>query len=135
MTVFSTTNVSGRVRGILASVALELAPGVYVAPKLNKRTLTSILDTLRNWFQYESNDASIAVVWRDTSAIGGISHIVFGASPIEICDLDGLLVSHRVAAVRGMQDTGQTVATMGSLTNEDRIPSAPQNAIFSTKSP
>jgi CRISPR-associated protein Cas2 len=94
MTVVVTRNASARVRGYLASAMLELAPGVYSAPQVSAAVRERIWQTLATWFDLE-RDASIVMVWAEPQMPGGQDVQVLGVPPIELVDVDGLVVSRR----------------------------------------
>ncbi|WP_460034964.1 type I-E CRISPR-associated endoribonuclease Cas2e [Methylothermus subterraneus] len=60
MTVVVTRNVSPRMRGFLASTMLELAPGVYSAPRLSPAVRARIWAVLEEWFAYEQDTSMIS---------------------------------------------------------------------------
>jgi CRISPR-associated protein Cas2 len=93
MTIIVTRNVHDRVRGFLASSMLELAPCVYSAPYTNPAVRERIWTVLADWFSAEA-DASIVMVWADPHMPGGQSVRVLGLPPVELVDLDGLIVTH-----------------------------------------
>lgn len=97
MTIVVTRNVSPRMRGFLASTMLELAPGVYSAPRLSAAVRERIWTVVREWFQAES-DASVVMVWQDSSSAGGQTVRTMGVPPVELVELDGLLVTRRERA-------------------------------------
>jgi len=86
-----TRDVAARVRGFLASVMLEAAPGVYVAPRLNRAVRERVMDVLVEW-QGELGGA-ITLLWQDGTAAGGLAVRSFGAPARELVELDGLFVS------------------------------------------
>jgi len=94
MTVVVTRNVSNRIRGFLASTMLELAPGVYGAPRLNAAVRERIWQVIKEWFAIE-RDASVVMLLDDSQVPGGMSVRVLGLPPIDLVQLDGLVVSCR----------------------------------------
>lgn len=94
MTVVVTRNVSARVRGYLASSMLELAPGVYSAPEISPAVRERIWNTLKEWFGYES-EAAIVMVWSERAMPGGQDVRTLGVPPIELVEVDGLIISRR----------------------------------------
>jgi CRISPR-associated protein Cas2 len=94
MTVVVTRNVSDRMRGFLASTMLELAPGVYASPHLNVSVRKRIWEVVSEWFLAE-NEASVVMLWGDSQKTAGMSVRVLGLPPIELRELDGLIVSFR----------------------------------------
>jgi CRISPR-associated protein Cas2 len=94
MTLAVTRNVSNRMRGFLASSMLELAPGVYSAPHLSPAVRDRIWVVLEDWFRAEK-DASVVMVWQDANMPGGQSVKTLGLPPVELVELDGLIVTRR----------------------------------------
>jgi len=94
MTVVVTRNVSDRVRGFLASSMLELAPGVYSAPRISPAVRERIWCVLSGWFPNETQ-ASIVMVWANSEMPGGQSLLTLGCPPIRITEIDGLLTARR----------------------------------------
>lgn len=94
MTVVVTRNVSDRIRGFIASTMLELAPGVYSAPRISVAVRERIWSVLQDWFSIE-RDASIVMVWSDNALPGGQSVRTLGVPPVSLVELDGLLITHR----------------------------------------
>lgn len=98
MTVVVTRNVTDRVRGFLASSMLELAPGVYSAPRISPAVRNRIWLVLSDWFPNEI-EASIVMVWVNTEMPGGQSVLSLGCPPIKITEIDGLLTTQKTAAL------------------------------------
>ncbi len=94
MTIMVTRNVSDRIRGFLSSSMLELAPGVYSAPRLSPAVRERIWKILAEWFNYET-EASAIMVWADPTMPGGQDVRTIGLPPIKLVEIDGLIVSHR----------------------------------------
>ena len=94
MTVLVTRNVSDRMRGFLASTMLELAPGVYSSPRLNVAVRERIWEVAEEWFAAE-NEASVVMLWADSQKPGGMSVRVLGLPPVELVEVDGLILSLR----------------------------------------
>ena len=94
MTVIVTRDVELRYRGFLASVMLEVAPGVYVSPNLSVSVRDRVWETLQKWFQNIGN-GSVAMIWQDARATGGLRLRNLGNPPKEIWDADGILLTKR----------------------------------------
>ncbi len=94
MTVVVTRNVPDRVRGFLASSMLELAPGVYSAPRISPAVRERIWGVLADWFVAEE-DASVVMLWADKTVPGGQTVRTLGLPPITLVELDGLIVARR----------------------------------------
>lgn|SRR5690606_33283885 len=96
MTVVVTRNVSARVRGFLASAMLELAPGVYSAPRISPAVRKRVWNILKDWFPNEQ-DASIVMIWHERDVPGGQAVLTLGTPAVEIVEVDGLLLARRDA--------------------------------------
>jgi len=94
MTVVVTRNVSSRVRGFLASVMLEVAPGVYSAPRISPAVRVRIWEVLAEWFPNEQ-EASIVMLWQERELPGGQAVRTLGTPPIQFVEVDGLMLAQR----------------------------------------
>ena len=94
MAMIVTRNVENRYRGFLASIMLEVAPGVYVAPDLSAGVRTRVWDVLTDWWE-TLRTGSIVLIWRDTQAVGNLRIETLGEPPKEIVDADGVLLVKR----------------------------------------
>ena len=94
MTVVMTRNVSSRVRGFLASAMLELAPGVYSAPRISPAVRDRVWDVLKDWFPDE-RDASLIMIWQERDVPGGQAVRTLGSPPIDFVNVDGLVLARR----------------------------------------
>jgi CRISPR-associated protein Cas2 len=103
MTVVVTRNVVPRFRGFLASVMLEIAPGVYTAPRMTKAVRERVWAVLGEWFDagaapsHSGDDAaSIVMTWFDKNAPGRQRVETLGLPPKNIVDADGVLLMARL---------------------------------------
>lgn len=94
MTIIVTRNVSARIRGFLASSMLELGPGIYSAPSFSTSVRERVWAVVDEWFQ-EEGDASVVMVWRDPAVPGDQNVRTLGLPPVEVVEIDGLLVTRR----------------------------------------
>ena len=95
MTVVVTVNVEGRYRGFLASVMLEIAPGVYTSPQMTNGIRERIWDVMARW-HHELGQGAIVMTWRDPTAVGEQRIRTLGEAPKDIVDADGMyLVKYR----------------------------------------
>lgn len=94
MTIVVTRDVADRYRGFLASVMSEIAPGVYVGADLSKAVRQRIVTVLSDWWAVLPG-GSLVVVWRDGTTPSGMGLTTLGVPPVELVDLDGLLVVRR----------------------------------------
>ncbi len=93
MTVVVTRNVPDRIRGFLASSMLEVGPGVYTGSNISAAVRDRIWDVLEAWFP--ATDSSIVMVWADARIPGGQSVRALGVPPIDLVELDGILLARR----------------------------------------
>lgn len=94
MTVVVTRNVSSRVRGFLASAMLELAPGVYSAPRISPAVRDRVWTVLKDWLPNEQ-ESSVVMIWQDRGVPGGQAVRTLGSPPIEFVNVDGLVLARR----------------------------------------
>ena len=94
MTVVVTRNVPPRTRGFLASTMLELAPGVYSAPRLSPAVRERIWEVLQSWFDPDQ-DTAIIMLWADRRLPGGQSVRTLGIPPIDLVEVDGIVLSKK----------------------------------------
>ena len=103
MTVVVTRNVAPRFRGFLASVMLEIAPGVYTGPRISKGVRERIWNVMTEWFdagattgQHPDDQASIVMTWVDKEAPGGQSIETLGVPAKKLVDADGIMLVQRL---------------------------------------
>lgn len=94
MTVIVTRNVSGRMRGLLASTMLELSPGVYSAPRISPAVRERIWSVVASWFTAE-NQASVVMIWQEHGMPGGQAVKMLGSPPLELVEVDGIVLTKR----------------------------------------
>lgn len=93
-TVVITRDVQPRYRGFLASIMLEVSPGVYVSPRLNPRVRDRIWETLKDWHGTLQR-GSVVMINRNTSAIGRMNVKILGELRNEIIDFEHLLLTRK----------------------------------------
>ncbi|MBF0627551.1 MAG: type I-E CRISPR-associated endoribonuclease Cas2 [Magnetococcales bacterium] len=94
MTIIITRQVADRFRGFLSSCMLEIAPGVYTSPRMNVAVRTRVWTVLEAWFT-ALGEGSIVLVWRDPKAPSGQSILTLGTPPVELVNVDGMILSRR----------------------------------------
>lgn len=96
LVVIVTRDVAYRYRGFLASVMLEVAPAVYISPRMNSRVRERTWEVLADWYAAEPQ-GSIVMVWRDLNETGGVGIKNLGEPSRELMEVDGLwLVKRRL---------------------------------------
>lgn len=99
MTIVVTRSVPDRFRGFLASVLLEIAPGVYTGPNLTKGVRERIWSVISGWHEALGGGeaaGAILMTWPDKSASGGQAILTLGLPAKTIVDADGVLLVHSV---------------------------------------
>ena len=94
LTVLITRDVEDRYRGFLASVMLEVAPGVYTSPYLSAGARERVWAVLTQWHSTLGRGA-ITLIYVDRGADGGLSVRSLGTPPVQPVRLDGILLSRR----------------------------------------
>lgn len=94
LVVIVTRDVADRFRGFLASTMLEVAPTVYLSPRMNTGVRSRIWDVLSDWHGAEPR-GSIVMVWRDMNETGGVGIANLGSPPRDLIEMDGLWLTKR----------------------------------------
>lgn len=90
-------DVPNRFHGFLASVMLEVAPNVFVAPRMSPGIRERVWRVMRDWHRFET-EGSLVMVWRDLNATGGVGVSHLGEPPRELVESDGMWLVRRTAA-------------------------------------
>jgi CRISPR-associated protein Cas2 len=90
-------DVPDRFHGFLASVMLEIAPNVFVAPRMNKGVRERTWKIVSEWHNQEPR-GSLVIVWRDLNETGGIGLAHLGTPSRELIEMDGMWLTRRKAA-------------------------------------
>ena len=91
MTVVVTRDVAPRFRGFLASVMLEIAPGVYTAPTMSRAVRERVWRVLSDWFA-QLGGGGIVMTWREPAAPGRQAVLTLGLPRRELAEVDGLML-------------------------------------------
>lgn len=94
MTVVVTRDVPDRYRGFLASVMLEIAPGVYTAPRMTKGVRERVWRVVEDWWG-TAPGGSVLLTWYDASERGGQAIRTLGLPPVHLHDEDGIFLACR----------------------------------------
>ncbi len=94
MTVVVTRDVADRFRGFLASCMLEIAPGVYTSPRMNRAVRERVWEVLSEWFA-ELGGGGIVMTWSEPSAPGGQQIAVLGSPSYELCEYYGVFLARK----------------------------------------
>ena len=94
MTVVVTRDVPARMRGFLASTMLELAPGVYTAARLSVAVRERVWKVIEDWYRAEPR-GTVIMLWGDNALPCGQAVRALGMPPIDLVELDGIVLSRR----------------------------------------
>lgn len=89
--VVITRGVEMRYRGFLASVMLELAPGVYASTRMSKGVRERVWDVMSEWHS-QLQTGSIVMAWREAGAPGGLKVLTLGEPPKDLVEHEGSLL-------------------------------------------
>lgn len=91
-----------RFHGFLSSAMLEIAPNVFVSPRMSPAVRERVWKVLVDWYS-NAPQGSAVIVWRDLNAAGGVGLAHLGDPPRELVEADGMwLVRRRVSAVENV---------------------------------
>lgn len=93
MTIVVTRNVPARVRGFLASVMCEIAPGVYTAPRMSRAVRERVWTVLEGWLSELVDDRGVVMTWPDRARSGGQEIRTLGGPPYHLVEVDGVFVA------------------------------------------
>jgi len=95
MTIAVTRNTPGRFNGFLASCMQEIAPGVYVAPTMQKAVRERVWTVMMEWNELLPEDAGVVLFWRNPNAPSKLSIRLLGWPKKEFVEHEGLWLTHR----------------------------------------
>lgn len=119
MVVIVTHDVPARFRGFLASVMLEIAPGVYTSPAMTAGIRERVWEVLQRWF-VALGTGSLVMTWSDPDEPGGQGLRTLGLPRREFVELDGLFTtrSEMTAEKRGMLENLQSLGAISDSSSE-----------------
>lgn len=94
MTVIATVDVATRFRGFLASCMLEIAPGIYTAPRMSRAVRDRVWSVLAEWYS-ASGGGGILMTWKDDSLPGGQAIKTLGLPARKLQKVDGIFLARR----------------------------------------
>ncbi|MDP3872865.1 MAG: type I-E CRISPR-associated endoribonuclease Cas2e [Methyloversatilis sp.] len=71
---------------------LEVAPTVFVSPRMSKGVRGRTWQVLTDWHNAEPR-GSLVMVWRDNNETGGVGLAHLGEPPRELIEIDGMWVA------------------------------------------
>ena len=109
-----TRDVEDRYRGFLGSAMLELAPGMYVHPRMSAGVRDRLWTVLSRWHG-ELTHGSIVMTWAEMASAGALGLRTLGEPAKAIIVHEGVLLVRR--PLRGAL-TGRESQDSSSLTSE-----------------
>jgi CRISPR-associated protein Cas2 len=97
MTVVVTVDVSARFRGFLASCMVEIAPGVYTAPRMTPAVRERVWAVVSDWFG-DLGGGAVVMTWREAGRPGGQGILTLGTPRKELYDAEGVILARRPLA-------------------------------------
>mgnify|MGYP001594513203 CR=1 FL=1 len=94
LTIIVTSDVQSRFHGFLGSVMVEVAPGLYVSPQLNRDARDRLWAVVSEWHE-QIQHGTITMLWLDKSCSGSIAVKTLGTPRRDLVDVDGLLLTRR----------------------------------------
>ncbi|HMN22333.1 MAG TPA: type I-E CRISPR-associated endoribonuclease Cas2e [Ottowia sp.] len=85
-----------RFHGFLSSVMLEVAPNVFVSPRMSPAVRERVWEVFVKWYR-DLPQGSAVMVWRDSNATGGVGIANLGNPPRELFEADGMWLVRRRA--------------------------------------
>jgi CRISPR-associated protein Cas2 len=95
MTVAVTRNLPGRFDGFLCSCMQEVAPGVYVAPRLKKATRERVWNVMLEWQELIPPDGGVVLLWKSRRAPSGLAVRLVGFPKKQLVEYEGLWLTLR----------------------------------------
>ncbi len=95
MTIAITRNLPDRFGGFIGSCMHELAPGVYVAPKMKKSVRERLWKVMMEWSELIPDDGGIVLFWRSPEAPSNLAVRVLGWPKKELVEYEGMWLTHR----------------------------------------
>lgn len=89
-----TRDVADRFHGFLASVMLEVAPNIFIMPRMTKAVRERTWAVIADWHAIESRGSAV-MVWRDLDQAGGIGLAHLGTPARELVEIDGMWLTRR----------------------------------------
>lgn len=95
MTIAVTRNVPNRFNGFISSCMHEIAPGVYVAPRMKKSVRERLWEVMMEWSELISDDGGVVLFWKSRKAPSGLGVRVLGWPKKELVEYEGMWLTFR----------------------------------------
>lgn len=91
-------DVPRRFHGFLSSIMLEVAPNVFISPRMSPAVRQRVWAVISDWYGFERR-GSLVMVWRDREAVGGVGIANLGIPPRKLAEVDGMWLVRRGTVV------------------------------------
>lgn len=95
MTIAVTRNTPDRFDGFFASSMIEIAPGVYVAPRMKKSVRNRVWKTVMEWGELLPSNAGVVLFWKSRTAPSGLGVRLLGWPKKELVNHEGAWLAIR----------------------------------------
>lgn len=95
MTVAVTRNTPDRFNGFLASCMHDIAPGVYVAPRMKKAVRERLWTVMLDWAELLPSDGGVVLFWKSRTAPSGLGMRFIGWPKKELVEHEGMWLTVR----------------------------------------
>lgn len=95
MTIAATRNLPDRFGGFLCSCMQEIAPGIYVAPRMKKAVRERLWQVMMDWAELVPEDGGIVLFWKSQTAPSGLGVRFLGFPKKELVEHEGIWLTLR----------------------------------------
>ena len=117
MTIAVTRNMPNRFDGFLCSCMHEIAPGVYVAPRMKKAVRERVWKVMLEWAELVPGDGGVVLFWRNAEAPSGLGVRFLGWPKKELVEHEGVWLT-----LRNLTADHDTDELRGLLEVEESLP-------------
>jgi CRISPR-associated protein Cas2 len=112
MTIAVTRNTPGRFRGFLCSCMLEIAPGVYAAPRMKAAVRERVWSVMVEWAELVPEDGGVVLFWQSDNAPSGMEMRTVGYPKKELVEHEGVwLTLTSLTAAHDVEELREVAAT------------------------
>lgn len=120
MTIAITRNLPGRFDGFVSSCMHELAPGVYVAPRMKKSVRERLWGVMMEWSELIPEDGGFVLFWRSRKAPSGLGVRVLGWPKKELVEYEGMWLTFReLTKAQDAKELGELIKTDPAAFDEE----------------
>lgn len=124
MTIAVTRNTPARFHGFFASCMVEIAPGVYVAPRMKKSVRDRIWQTVLEWGELLSSNAGVVLFWKSRKAPSGLGVRLLGWPKKDLIEHEGTWLAVRNLTSIHDEDELEALSTVEELPIHESDPVA-----------